>query len=422
MNKIHVIGIGYRPFNKQAREILLKSDTILASNRLHEVFKRYEEFSLVKDKVMLINKVEQTMTFIRDNIGKRAIVLLASGDPLFFGIGGTIIKEFGPDCVEIFPDLSSIQLAFSAIRESWEDAFLMSLHGGPDPEKRRRLKYELSDLPALLEKHEKIAILTDKENSPIRIAAFLCSSPVADHSSLVLHVCEKLGYRDEKITSGTPAKISGMTFTDPNVVIITNSQELTDKTEMPEAVFGLNESEIVHSRGLITKDEVRAVSIHKLRLPRKGIFWDIGAGSGSVSVEAARLYPGLKVHAIERNEEQLSNIRKNMISFGLSNIEVISGEAPEIMRDLPSPDRVFIGGSSGKLSEIICCVMEKMHRGIIVLNAISLDTLNNAMLLMGNNGLEPEVSQISVSRSKIVSGQRHMSALNPIFIIKGERK
>jgi precorrin-6Y C5,15-methyltransferase (decarboxylating) len=189
-----------------------------------------------------------------------------------------------------------------------------------------------------------------------------------------------------------------------------------------EITFGLKEDEISHSRGLITKDEVRAVSIHKLRLPRKGIFWDIGAGSGSVSVESARLFPLLKVYAVEKNEEQTANIGKNIDRFRLSNVAVISGMAPDILKDLPPPDRVFIGGSSGRLSGIIGCIAERMLKGVIVLNATTLETLNEATLLLEKYGLDPEVSQVSVSRSKIVGGQRHMAALNPIFIITGEKK
>jgi precorrin-6Y C5,15-methyltransferase (decarboxylating) len=189
-----------------------------------------------------------------------------------------------------------------------------------------------------------------------------------------------------------------------------------------EIKFGLSEDEIAHSRGLITKDEVRAVSIHKLRLPQKGVLWDVGAGSGSVSIEAARLLPGLRVYAIERNREQIELIQENKKKLGATNITTTCGEAPEILRDLPPPDRVFIGGHGGNLSGIVRRIKEKMPKGIIVINAIALETLNEAILVLENNGFDPEVSQVSVSRSKIVGGQRHMSALNPVFVIKGEKR
>lgn len=428
MNNIYVIGVGYRPFTERSREILFKADHILASKRLFEVFKRFEDFSLLKEKVMVINRIDETMEFIRNNLDERTVVLLASGDPLFFGIGRKVIGEFGENRVEILPDLSSIQIAFSKIKEPWDDVFLMSLHGGPDPEKRRRLPYEIDDIPSLLQAHNKIAVLTDRENSPSEIARRIPSTP--EFTSLKIFVCEKLGYPDEKITSGTPDKIAEMIFSDPNVVILVNREEERKKgiaegksiTNNTGPSFGLSEREITHSRGLITKDEVRAVSIHKLRLPKKGILWDIGAGSGSVSIETARLYPELKVFAIEKNEEQLAHIRDNKIKFGTPNIAITSGEAPEALKDLPSPDRVFIGGSGGQLPGIIRRIRERMPKGVVVLNAVTLETLYEALPVLESNGFETEISQISVSRSKILNGQRHMTALNPVFVIRGERK
>ncbi len=444
VTKIHVIGLGYRPLSREAHDIVLKASAILASRRLYEVFQRYEEFGAVKEKILVINRIEETMQYLHAQLSAghslMPLVLLASGDPLYFGIGRRILNEFSPDSVEILPDLSSMQLAFSRIKEPWDNAFLMSLHGGPDPEKRRRLPYELNHIPALLEHHAKIAILTDRENNPAVIAKTLLSNGRGQMPEVRMFVCEKLGYPDEKIISGSPEEIAGMSFANPNVVIVMRIQGTEDRGQKAAydqtaghavppgpvtssaAVFGLTEDEIVHSRGLITKDEVRAVSLHTLRLPVQGVFWDIGAGSGSVSVEAARMHPGLKIYAIEKNEEQAENIRKNITGFCLQRLEIIQGEAPDALGDLPSPDRVFIGGSGGRLSEIIKAIMQKMQNGIIVLNAISLETLNDAMRIMSESGLGPDVSQISVCRSRIVNGQRHMAALNPIFIVKGEKR
>jgi precorrin-6Y C5,15-methyltransferase (decarboxylating) len=224
MNKIWVIGIGYKPLDKRAKDIIYNSDVILASNRLFEVFKGYEEFKNVKDRVLVIDNVSETINFIRSRLsnsqGQNSITLLASGDPLFFGIGRILLREFGKDVLEIFPDLSSIQIAFARIKEPWDDAFLISLHGGPDPAKRRKLEYEIDDIPALLRKHKKIAILTDKENNPVKIAKALISSPPTPRSSLIMYVCERLGYPDEKITEGAPQDIAKMSFSDPNIVVL----------------------------------------------------------------------------------------------------------------------------------------------------------------------------------------------------------
>ncbi|MCG2813047.1 MAG: precorrin-6Y C5,15-methyltransferase (decarboxylating) subunit CbiT, partial [Thermodesulfovibrionales bacterium] len=172
----------------------------------------------------------------------------------------------------------------------------------------------------------------------------------------------------------------------------------------------------------ITKDEVRAVTIHKLRLPQKGVLWDIGAGSGSVSIEAAKLYPELKVFAVEKNEEQIKNIKENRIKFDATNIEIIKGQAPDVLKNIPVPDRVFVGGSGGTIKDIIEFVNSKISSGIVVINAITIETLNEAIKSLENKGFAVEVSEVSVSRSKTVSGKRHMSALNPVFIITGVKQ
>ena len=220
MNKFSIIGIGYRPLEKRAREIISLSDIIVSHEGLMEIFRTYEDYEHVRDKIQVANNIYETMNIIRGNYKKKSVSVLASGDPMFFGIGRHLIEEFGRDSLEVYPDLSSMQVAFSRIKEPWGDAFLISLHGGPDPQKRRKLEYEITDIPGLSEKHRIIGILTDRINSPSEIASVLNSSPLRRHSSLTLYVCERLGYSDEKITDGKPEDIAALSFSYPNVVVI----------------------------------------------------------------------------------------------------------------------------------------------------------------------------------------------------------
>ena len=225
--KISVIGIGYRPLDKKALETVLNSDVILASGRLFEVCQLYEEFDAVNDKIKVLDNINETIKFMHDNYATKKIVLLASGDPLFSGIGGIVIGEFGKDAVEVVPDLSSIQMAFSKIKEPWDDALLISLHGGPDPAKRRRLPYGVHDIPVLVGKHNKIAVLTDRETSPATIARAIMDFDAVwgfCTSGLTMYVCERLGYEDERITRGLPEEIAKQVFSDLNVVIILGRQ------------------------------------------------------------------------------------------------------------------------------------------------------------------------------------------------------
>jgi precorrin-6Y C5,15-methyltransferase (decarboxylating) len=440
MSKIFVVGIGYKPLGQRARGIILNSVTILASNRLLDVFARYEEYSAVKERVKVINNINGTIDFIKSALHDDEtsnIILLASGDPLFFGIGRRAVEEIGKDMVEIIPDLSSIQLAFAHIKEPWDDALLISLHGGPDPNRRRKLEYRLLDLPSLLAVSKKIAILTDKVNNPAVIAQTLLDAqenPEHFDSTLKIYVCEKLGYPDEKITEGTTSVIASQSFSDPNVVIIISDAKdqkhgrseirnlnETDICTSSRIRFGLTEKAILHSRGLITKDEVRAVTLHKLQLPEAGVFWDIGAGSGSVSLEAARLFPRLSVFAIERDEEQIKNMTANRERFQVLNTTILRGSAPDTLTELPSPDRVFIGGSGGSIDAIIEMTGNKMKSGIIVVNAATVETLNLAVEALKRADYFVEVSQISVSRMKSIGDGHFFSAQNPVFVIKGEK-
>ena len=222
MNKLYIIGIGYKPLDKTASEIIYNCSLILTtSNRLYDIFKEYEKFEEVKDRIKVINNVDETIGFIKSEIQNpkpeiQTIALIASGDPMFHGIGRRAVKEFGRNMVEILPDLSCIQVAFSRIKEPWDDAFLMSLHRSGNLKKN---KHEIEDIPLLLTRHNKIALLTNEQNNPPQIAQKVKGLPV------IMYVCERLGHPDERITKEAPDAILKMEFLTPNVVILQTIQE-----------------------------------------------------------------------------------------------------------------------------------------------------------------------------------------------------
>jgi precorrin-6Y C5,15-methyltransferase (decarboxylating) len=223
--RIFVVGIGYRPLEKRVGKLLSDSKAIYASDRLLDVFTRYDEYEGVRDKLKVLNSISGTIeamkAMLRDD-PDAVVTLLASGDPMFFGIGRRAVEEFGREMIEIIPDLSSMQQAFARISEPWDNAFLMSMHGGPDPGNRRKLEYAVSDIPRLLEEHKKLAILTDDINNPTVIATELAGE--AGSSGVTIHICEKLGYPDEKITAGAPQEIMTKSYSEPNVVIVTKER------------------------------------------------------------------------------------------------------------------------------------------------------------------------------------------------------
>jgi precorrin-6Y C5,15-methyltransferase (decarboxylating) len=423
-DRLSIIGIGGRPLGARAHRALLGAGVVVATSRLYDVFAAYAEFAETREKIRRADSVEATLGAVREALaeGRGPVVLLASGDPLFFGIGRRILKEFGREGLEIIPDVSSIQLAFARVKEPWDGALLISLHAGQDPRAQRRLPYGLADVAALAAAHETLAVLTDKEHNPAAIAAALASAGAARTSAL-LYVCERLGYDDERVTAGRPDEIAAMSFAEPNVVIIKRQGDAPqgDAPPLPPRL-GLREEEIGHSGGLITKDEIRAVVLHSLRLPASGVFWDIGAGSGALSLEAARLCPGLAVYAVEKAEEQLEWIQRNASAFGLAAIRVVRGEAPTALAGLPPPCRIFIGGSGGRLREILDFVREATEAGIVVVNAATLETLDEALRGLEGAGYAVRVSEVWVARSKVLGERRAMAGLNPVFIVIGERR
>jgi precorrin-6B C5,15-methyltransferase / cobalt-precorrin-6B C5,C15-methyltransferase len=221
MARIFVIGIGFRPLENRAKGILADSKQIFASERLLEVFRKYDDFEGVRDRLKINDSVGQTMEAIKaamEGDPVCVVTLLASGDPMFFGIGRRVVEEFGKEMVAVLPDLSSAQQAFARIGEPWDDAFFISMHGGPDPARRRELEYGLEDIPILCERHKKVLVLTDTINNPSVIARAFAAAP--DSSAVIIHVCEKLSYPDEKITSGMPHDIAAREYLEPNLVII----------------------------------------------------------------------------------------------------------------------------------------------------------------------------------------------------------
>jgi precorrin-6Y C5,15-methyltransferase (decarboxylating) len=227
MTRIFVIGIGYRPLDKRAKDIFACSKAIFASDRLLEVFTRYDEYESSADRLISLNSVGETLNAIRESLRDDPgcfVTLLASGDPMFFGIGRRVIEEFGKETAEIIPDLSSVQVAFARVCEPWDNVFFVSMHGGPDKNIRRKLEYEIADLPALLKKYHRLAVLTDGINNPSVIAGKFAAA--GGGSDIIIHVCERLGYPDEKITTGTPQDIAGNNFRESNVVIIKTADSL----------------------------------------------------------------------------------------------------------------------------------------------------------------------------------------------------
>lgn len=413
MFAILLFGISGRRVEPEHRQRIDRCGAVAASQRHHALLAGLDIHRIA------IAPLEDMIFELAVALQSGDVAVLASGDPLCFGIARILIERFGTERVQVFPALSAVQLACARFKIPWDDLPVLSLHGrAPDLLAGRILA------------QPRVLLLTDQQRSPTRIAADLLAL-LAEHGDadrirrMSVRVAENLGWPEERLWLGSLEEAARTQFADPNLMLI--EQEAAE-AEPPGAacVFGLQEDEISHARGLITKDEVRAVILHRLRLPASGVFWDIGGGSGSISVEAARLCPELAVHVVEQKEEGQRNIRANIVRYGLYNITLICGQAPEVFALLPAPDRIFIGGSRGLLAEIIApCAQRLVKGGRLVVSAVLQNTAEQAPLLMAANGLETDARTISVTREHKDYGEDGQPAalrLNPITIITGKKQ
>ena len=317
------------------------------------------------------------------------VCVLASGDPGFFGIVRALAERFGPDALEVRPAPSSVSLAFARLGLPWDDAVVVSAHGRPLRAAARWAS------PAA-----KVAVLTSPESPPEALGKELLVLG-ASHRRAV--VCSRLGSEAESVTEVDLAGLAAGTW-DPLSVVV-----LLDRVESaPVLAWGAAEHEFAHRDGMITKAEVRAVALGKLGLPPAGVLWDVGAGSGSVTVECARLSPGLRVFAVDRDVER---VRANASAHGV-RVEAVAGEAPAALAALPDPDRAFVGG--GGLDVLDAVLARLAPGGRVVAAFAALDRAAAAAQRLGH------LVQVGVSRASVLpDGGIRLAAENPVFVAWG---
>lgn len=333
-----------------------------------------------------------------------SVCVLASGDPLFFGVGAQLIRKVGAEQVEVIAQPSSVQLAFSRIGVSWQDAGFLSVHGRP-----------MAGLVTRLQRLAKAAILTDETNSPARVAAHLLSYREIHWQAWV---CECLGGPDERVRRfEIPALAEQSDIAALNVLLLLRADP---RWQPPPMIPFLHEDEFAKrmpKKGLITKREVRLLSLAALAIHPTSVVWDIGAGSGSVSIEAARLAPEGRVYAVEVDPESVQICGENLRSHRVDNVVVVAGRAPAALAELEDPDAVFIGGSKGELAEIMELVLTRLRPGgRLVINAITLENASEAYQVLRRHQLIPEVTLLQVSRAEPLAHYLRYEALNPIQI------
>lgn len=398
MGRIFVIGVGpgSKEFLTPAASNAVKSSDVLVGGK--EVLKRFKG----REKIVVGRDIEGVMAYIRENRDKR-IGVLTSGDPCFYSLLGRILKEFPKDEVEIVPGISSLQLFFARIKETLNDATLFSLHG--------------RGLDGLLEvaQAKKLVLLTDSRTPPNKAAEHLLSFGSGGKA----FVGENLGGKEERITEGSLADISRGRFSGNAVMAVMNNQE---KKKQAYVAPGIPDESFEKGGAPMTKEEVRAVALAKALLRENSVVYDIGAGTGSISIEAALLAWKGRVFAVEKQEWRAELVKRNTLKFGLRNVELIQGEAPEALEKLPAADRIIIGGSGGRLAEILHKCDEKLVRGgRLVMNFVSLDSLSTALSALEEMGYEYEVTQLVVNKGEKLGGGIAVVPKTAVFIVSARR-
>jgi precorrin-6Y C5,15-methyltransferase (decarboxylating) len=394
--KIYLVGAGmagWEGFSSKALEIIGKAEVLIGHQRHLAIF---PDFAGQKSE---LGDLSELLDFLQKT--EKRVTILASGDPTFFGISRFLLRNLPKERIEIFTNVTSMQYAFSRIKEPWDDAIFVSVHG-------RGMHAAVDKIVSA----EKACVLTDKVNTPAAVARELIERGAEGYEAWL---CEDLGLPTEKFTRSDLRGLLELIPSELNILILIRTYE-PNLVQYP--LIGIDDDEFQTTKKLITKQEVRAVTLSKLQLQDDLTLWDIGAGSCSVSIEASNLMPNGRIFAVERNPQCVGFINENLKKFCTRNVRLIEAYAPEGLEDLPDPDRVFIGGAGGQLEEIIDTVDKRLKAdGLIVLNAVTLDTLTKAVEFLEDHGYTVEATCVNISKTRRLTEYKMFEAQNPVYII-----
>ncbi len=358
-----------------------------------------ERFVITKDLDGLVQRIAAARA------AGRRVVVLASGDPLFYGVGAYLIERLGREAVRVHPHVSAVQLAFARLGVPWHDAAVLSAHERP-----------LERILGRAMASHTVAVLTDAVNTPAAVARALLEGGMEDADAAV---CEHLGGPRERVVRAPLTAIAEQTFAPLNVLVVLRQPSAV---RWGRPLVGQPESAYAHTRGLITKAEVRAVSLGRLGLERAEVVWDVGAGSGAVAIEAASLRLDALVYAVERDAEQYRLLLANVRRYTAGNVRPVFGAAPAALAALPDPDSAFIGGTGGQLVAVLETVGARLRPGgLLVLNLVLLEHLHETLAWLRARGWPTELTQVAVARGTPTGDGARLAALNPVFVLAARR-
>lgn len=401
---IDVIGIGMGGADAltwEASRAVEASDCVIGASRMLEAVRAYGKPAYAEIAP------ERIVAAIAAHPEHRRVAVLMSGDPGFFSGAKRLLPLLAGHRVRVLPGISSLQALCARLGASWEDVEAISLHGRGG-----------SLVPALRRRGRVFALLGDADGLKNVCADLLA----AGMGNTKISLGQRLSYPDEAILTGTAEALRD-TACDPlsALLIEWKGAPAPLPVGMPDGAF-LRETGEKGKTVPMTKGEVRAVSISKLRLTESAVVWDVGAGTGSVSVEAALLCPRGQVWAVERREDAAALIERNAAKFGVKNLRVVRGEAPAALEGLPAPSHVFIGGSGGAMGKIVEAALERNPEARVVINAVTPESVGEIAAVIRDFGFgEHELIQLTVARARPVGKAHLMEGLNPVWIAAMQR-
>jgi precorrin-6B C5,15-methyltransferase / cobalt-precorrin-6B C5,C15-methyltransferase len=406
-SKIVIVGIGddgLAGLTEAARRVVHEAELILGAPATLRLLS-----GVTAKQVPLDADMPSALRQVREALAVKKPVLVSGGDPLFYGIARYLCDRLGKDQFEVVPHVSSMQLAFARVKESWEEAYLTSLAGRP-----------LEGVIDRIRTAEMVGLFSSEEHPPARVAKALLDHGIDYFRA---YVCENLGSPDERVTQAELPELATMEFAPLNVLILVRKPNRPDRASRsgPHRLFGNPDDVFAQSqpkRGLITQAEVRSIALAQLDVHPTSIIWDIGAGSGSVAIEAAQLASQGTVYAIEPEPADIALIQANAEAFGVPNVRPVTGRAPECLADLPEPDAIFIGGTGRQVGPVLTAAFERLGEGgRLAVNLVTVDSLAEAYQTLKTLAGRVALWNVSIARGIEQMDRVRFEAVNPTFLL-----
>lgn len=397
--RIYLIGIGMgnpESLTIEAGKAIRDADVLIGAARMTAPFQEGK-------KVYHDYKAEEIVKVLQVQEKTSKIAILMSGDVGFYSGAKKLIKAienasfYKESEFTVLPGISSVVSFCAKLHMSWDDVKLVSVHGRE------------ANLVGYVRRFPKVFVLMYGRE---QLSDFVERLQEYDMGYVKIHVGQKLSYPDESVFTIIPDEIGDIPNIDPLYVVLIENDKACD-----DSLYGISDDEFIRTKIPMTKSDVRTLSIAKLRLKPDSVLFDIGAGTGSISIEASRKLIDGRVYAIERKTEAIELINKNIRKFAADNVSPVEGKAPLVLKKLPVPTHAFIGGSGGNMEKIIDFLLEENPDIRIVINATALNTIGEVSEIIRKREWEADITSVSIAKSREIGGYQMMAAQNPVYII-----